>query len=58
MYYSKVMLDEVEFEDGNDVYVKRREEMSSCEEEEPEVEECWISFKAGKSVTIVWVVFT
>lgn len=51
VFYKKVMFDEVEFEVGDDVYVKKREDMSS-DGEEPEVEECRICFKAGRNVMI------
>ncbi|KAK6925639.1 Zinc finger, PHD-finger [Dillenia turbinata] len=51
VYYKKVVYDGGEFEVGDDVYVKRREEASSdCED--PEVEECRICFKSGKAVMI------
>lgn len=45
------MFDGGEFEAGDDVYVKRREDASS-DEEDPEVEECWICFKSGKALMI------
>ncbi|KAH7560573.1 hypothetical protein JRO89_XS10G0046500 [Xanthoceras sorbifolium] len=51
VYYKKVMFDGVEFEVGDDVYVKRREDASS-DDEEPEVEECRVCFKAGRNVMI------
>ena len=46
VYYKKVVYDEGVFEVGDDVYVKRRENASS-DEEDPEVEECRICFRAG-----------
>ncbi|XP_065866888.1 origin of replication complex subunit 1B-like [Euphorbia lathyris] len=51
VYYKKVVYDGGEFEVGDDVYVKRREDANS-DGEEPEVEECRVCFKAGKSVLI------
>ncbi|KAL3718635.1 hypothetical protein ACJRO7_003716 [Eucalyptus globulus] len=51
VYYKKVVYDGGEFEVGDDVYVKRREDASS-EDEDPEVEECRICFKAGRAVMI------
>ncbi|XP_068641694.1 origin of replication complex subunit 1A-like isoform X2 [Aristolochia californica] len=51
LYYRKVVYDEGEFEIGDDVYVKRRED-ASADDEDPEVEECRICFKSGKSVMI------
>eukprot|EP00268_Persea_americana_P005607 TRINITY_DN11897_c0_g1_i4.p1 TRINITY_DN11897_c0_g1~~TRINITY_DN11897_c0_g1_i4.p1 ORF type:complete len:837 (+),score=181.61 TRINITY_DN11897_c0_g1_i4:91-2601(+) len=51
VYYKKVVFDGGEFEAGDDVYVKRREDASS-DEEDPEVEECWICFKSGKALMI------
>ncbi|KAG9449492.1 hypothetical protein H6P81_009457 [Aristolochia fimbriata] len=51
LYYRKVVYDEGEFEIGDDVYVKRREDASS-DDDDPEVEECCICFKSGKSVMI------
>lgn len=52
MYYKKVVYDGGEFSAGDDVYVKRREDASS-DEEEPEVEECRVCFKpAGTRIMI------
>lgn len=51
VYYRKVMFDGAEFEAGDDVYVKRREDASS-DDEEPEVEECRVCVKAGRNVMI------
>lgn len=51
IYYKKVLYDGGEFELGDDVYVKRREDASS-DEEDPDVEECRVCFKSGKSVMI------
>ncbi|KAH9764646.1 hypothetical protein KPL70_001613 [Citrus sinensis] len=51
VYYKKVVYDEGEFEVGDDVYVKRREDASS-DEEDPEVEECRICFRAGRNVML------
>lgn len=51
VYYKKVVYDGGEFEVGDDVYVKRREDTSS-DDEDPEIEECRICFKAGRSVMI------
>ncbi|XP_031281563.1 origin of replication complex subunit 1B-like [Pistacia vera] len=51
VYYKKVVYDGGEFEVGDDVYVKRREDASS-DDEDPEVEECRVCFKAGRSVMI------
>lgn len=51
VYYKKVVYDEGEFEVGDDVYVKRREDASS-DDEVPELEECRVCFKAGKAVMI------
>ncbi|CAM8924572.1 unnamed protein product [Rhodiola kirilowii] len=51
VYYKKVMYDGVEFKVGNDVYVKRREEGSS-DEEDVEEEDCRVCFKIGKAVMI------
>ncbi|KAL1198948.1 Origin of replication complex subunit 1B [Cardamine amara subsp. amara] len=53
VYYNKVEFDGVEFEIGDDVYVKRREDSNSYEEEEdPEMEDCKICFKSGSNVMI------
>ncbi|XVF19265.1 hypothetical protein REPUB_Repub11eG0095000 [Reevesia pubescens] len=51
VYYKKVVYDGGEFEVGDDVYVKRREEASS-DDEVPETEECRVCFKAGRSIMI------
>ncbi|GER38354.1 origin recognition complex 1 [Striga asiatica] len=51
-YYRKVVFDGVEFSAGDDVYVKRRDDASS-DNEEPEVEECRVCFKPpGRQVMI------
>ncbi|KAK6119795.1 hypothetical protein DH2020_046464 [Rehmannia glutinosa] len=51
-YYRKVVFDGVEFSAGDDVYVKRREDASS-DDEDPEVEECRVCFKpAGRRIMI------
>ncbi|KAL0435415.1 UNVERIFIED_CONTAM: Origin of replication complex subunit [Sesamum radiatum] len=52
VYYKKVIYDGGEFSAGDDVYVKRREDGSS-DDEDPEVEECRVCFKpAGKRIMI------
>lgn len=51
VYYKKVAFDGGDFEVGDDVYVKRREDASS-DDEDPEVEECRVCFKSGRSVMI------
>ena len=51
VYYKKVVYDGGEFAVGDDVYVKRRENASS-DDEEVEVEECRVCFKSGKAVMI------
>ncbi|XP_057973097.1 origin of replication complex subunit 1B-like [Malania oleifera] len=51
VYYKKVVYDQGEFEVGDDVYVRRREGVSS-DEEDPELEECRACFKAGRAVMI------
>ncbi|KAL6997709.1 Origin of replication complex subunit 1B [Sarracenia purpurea var. burkii] len=51
VYYKKVLYDGGEFSVGDDVYVKRREEASS-DDEDPEVEECRVCYKVGKAVMI------
>ncbi|KAL5567141.1 hypothetical protein UlMin_030305 [Ulmus minor] len=51
VHYRKVVYDGGEFAVGDDVYVKRREDASS-DEEDPEVEECRVCFKAGKALMI------
>ncbi|KAI9122498.1 hypothetical protein K1719_006338 [Acacia pycnantha] len=50
-YYKKVVYDGVEFEVGDDVYVKRREDTDS-DNEYPEVEECRLCFSSGDDVMI------
>lgn len=56
VYYKKVVYDGGEFAVGDDVYVKRRENASS-DDEELQVEECRVCFKSGRAVMIVWVGF-
>ncbi|XP_027179410.1 origin of replication complex subunit 1A-like isoform X1 [Coffea eugenioides] len=51
VYYRKVVYDGGEFSIGDDVYVKRRENAES-DNEDPEVEECVMCFKAGRAVMI------
>ncbi|KAJ0550927.1 putative chromatin regulator PHD family [Helianthus annuus] len=51
VYYRKVSYDGGEFAVGDDVYVKKREDASS-DEDDPEVEECRVCFKAGRAVMI------
>ncbi|PIA55282.1 hypothetical protein AQUCO_00800181v1 [Aquilegia coerulea] len=51
VYYKKVIYDGGEFEVGDDVYVKRREDASS-DDKDPEVEECRICFNVGKAIMI------
>ncbi|XVE78885.1 hypothetical protein DITRI_Ditri14bG0014100 [Diplodiscus trichospermus] len=51
VYYKKVVYDGGEFEVGDDVYVKRREDASS-DDEVPEMEECRICFKTGRNAMI------
>ncbi|XP_024926245.1 origin of replication complex subunit 1-like isoform X2 [Ziziphus jujuba] len=51
IYYKKVVYDGGEFGTGDDVYVKRREDASS-EDEDPEVEDCMLCFKSGRAVMI------
>lgn len=51
VYYNKVEFDGTEFEIGDDVYVKRREDANS-DEEDPEIEDCQICFKSGSNVMI------
>ncbi|XP_019155323.1 PREDICTED: origin of replication complex subunit 1B-like isoform X3 [Ipomoea nil] len=51
VYYKKVVYDGGEFAVGDDVYVKRREDASS-DDEDPEVEECKVCFMAGRAVMI------
>ncbi|XP_024629084.1 origin of replication complex subunit 1B [Medicago truncatula] len=50
-YYKKVVYDGGEFEVGDDVYVKRREDATS-DEEDPEVEECRFCFRSGDEIMI------
>ncbi|XP_059665256.1 origin of replication complex subunit 1A-like [Cornus florida] len=51
VYYKKVVYDGGEFAVGDDVYVKRREDASS-DEEDPEIEECRVCYRAGRAVMI------
>ncbi|KMT14480.1 hypothetical protein BVRB_4g072530 [Beta vulgaris subsp. vulgaris] len=51
VYYKKAMYDGGEFAVGDDVYVKRRDNASS-DEEDPEVEECKVCFRGGRAVMI------
>ncbi|KAK6793295.1 hypothetical protein RDI58_006748 [Solanum bulbocastanum] len=52
VYYKKVVFDGGEFGVGDDVYVKRREDTGS-DNEDPEVEECRICYKpAGRVIMI------
>ncbi|KAL2557223.1 Origin of replication complex subunit 1A [Forsythia ovata] len=52
VYFKKVVYDGGEFSAGDDVYVKRREDASS-DEEDPEVEECRVCFKpSGRRIMI------
>ena len=51
MYYTKVVYDGGEFELGDDVYVKRREDASS-DDEDPEMEECRMCFSSNDEVMI------
>uniref|UniRef100_A0A0A0LED3 Origin recognition complex subunit 1 n=1 Tax=Cucumis sativus TaxID=3659 RepID=A0A0A0LED3_CUCSA len=51
VYYQKVVFDGGEFEVGDDVYVRRREDASS-DDEDPEVEECRVCFKSGNAIMI------
>ncbi|KAF5740602.1 origin of replication complex subunit 1B-like [Tripterygium wilfordii] len=51
VYYKKVVYDGVEFEVGDDVYVKKREGASS-DDEDPDIEECRVCFMAGKTLMI------
>ncbi|KAK4260603.1 hypothetical protein QN277_003696 [Acacia crassicarpa] len=50
-YYKKVVYDGGEFEVGNDVYLKRREDTDS-DNEYPEVEECRLCFSSADDVMI------
>lgn len=51
VYYKKVKYDGGEFSVGDDVYVKRREDVSS-DNDDPVVEECVICSEAGRAVMI------
>ncbi|KAL3529860.1 hypothetical protein ACH5RR_009182 [Cinchona calisaya] len=51
VYYRKVVYDGGEFAVGDDVYVKRREDAES-DNEDPDVEECLVCFNAGRAVMI------
>ncbi|KAL2940943.1 Origin of replication complex subunit 1A [Bienertia sinuspersici] len=51
VYYKKVVFDGCEFVVGDDVYVKRRENASS-DDEDPEVEECRVCFRGGRGLMI------
>ncbi|KAM3394185.1 origin of replication complex subunit 1A [Capsicum galapagoense] len=52
VYYKKVVFDGGEFGVGDDVYVKRREDVGS-DDEDPEVEECRVCYKpAGRVIMI------
>ncbi|XP_078442555.1 origin of replication complex subunit 1B-like [Wolffia australiana] len=51
IYYKRVEYDGGEFEVGDDVYVKRREDAES-DEDDPAVEDCRVCFKSGRSVMI------
>ncbi|KAG4978787.1 hypothetical protein JHK84_038479 [Glycine max] len=51
VYYKKVIYDGGEFELGDDVYVKRREDASS-DDEDPEMEECRMCFSSNDEVMI------
>ncbi|KAL4576907.1 hypothetical protein LXL04_013008 [Taraxacum kok-saghyz] len=51
VYYKKVSYDGGLFSVGDDVYVKRREDASS-DDDDPEVEECRVCFKAGRLIMI------
>ncbi|CAM8974039.1 unnamed protein product [Rhodiola kirilowii] len=51
VYYKKVRYNGIEFKVGDDVYLKRREEASS-DEEDVEEEDCRVCFKIGKAVMI------
>uniref|UniRef100_A0A1J3K8R0 Origin of replication complex subunit 1B n=1 Tax=Noccaea caerulescens TaxID=107243 RepID=A0A1J3K8R0_NOCCA len=50
VYYSKVEFDGTGFAIGDDVYLKRREDAKSDEEDDPEIEDCRICFKSGSKV--------
>ncbi|CAA6667334.1 unnamed protein product [Spirodela intermedia] len=51
VYYKKVVYDDGQFEVGDDVYVRRREDAES-DADDPEVEDCRICFNSGKSIMI------
>ncbi|KAI3891080.1 hypothetical protein MKW98_007385 [Papaver atlanticum] len=51
VYYKKVVYDGGEFDIGDDVYVKRREDANS-DNDDPEVEECIFCFKSGRNLMI------
>lgn len=51
VYYRKAVYDGGEFEVGDDVYIRRREDASS-DDEDPEVEECRVCFKSGRALMI------
>ncbi|CAI9273004.1 unnamed protein product [Lactuca saligna] len=51
VYYKKVSYDGGLFSVGDDVYVKRREDASS-DDDDPEIEECRVCFKAGRLLMI------
>ncbi|KAH7665530.1 origin recognition complex subunit 1 protein [Dioscorea alata] len=51
IYFKRVVFDGVEFEIGDDVYVKRKEDAES-DGDEPEVEECRICFEVGSFVMV------
>ncbi|CAJ1955640.1 unnamed protein product [Sphenostylis stenocarpa] len=51
VYYKKVIFDGGEFEVGNNVYVKRREDAAS-DNEDPEFEECKMCFLTNEEVMI------
>ncbi|KAL8122163.1 origin of replication complex subunit 1B-like [Apium graveolens] len=51
VYYKKVSYDGGEFAIGDDVYVRRRDDASS-DEEDPDVEECRVCFRIGRNVMI------
>lgn len=51
LYYKKVVFDGGEFEVGDDVYVKRREDAAS-DDEDPEVELCRMCFLTNDEVMI------
>ncbi|KAK4780084.1 hypothetical protein SAY87_016190 [Trapa incisa] len=51
VFYKVMVYDQGEFGLGNDVYVRRRDDASS-EEEDPEVEECRICFRVGTAIMI------